>query len=177
MTSIKIGSIISSTISNGIRKLKLTVLGKNDVQEIEQIAPHGIDSCPPSDTRVLHVETLQRGACMVVGSINDNQLAVEGEIRLYSTNADGTLQTYVHLLEDGTIEVGGTVDNMVRYAPMADSVNEIKDDSNNLKDLISSWTPVPNDGGLALKTLLTSWAASLIVEDISASKIDEIKTL
>jgi len=36
--------------------------------------------------------------------------------------------------------------------------NAIKQDLNNLKTLLSSWIPVPNDGGAALKGLITTWA-------------------
>ena len=167
MSSTKIGTIISNTLKNGKRLLKLTVLGKNDVQEIEQIAPHGIDSCPPNDTRVLHVETLQRGTCVVVGSINDNQESTEGESRVYSTDADGVLQTFIHLHDDGTIDIGGTTDNMVRYSPLDSGLQSFKSQIQAELALIAAG--IATGGG--------AYSPGTLTVNISNSKIDEIKTL
>lgn len=43
-------------------------------------------------------------------------------------------------------------------------INELENEINDLKTIFStSWTPVPNDGGAALKTAAASWSASPIV--------------
>jgi hypothetical protein len=42
---------------------------------------------------------------------------------------------------------------------------------NALKTAISGWTPVPNDGGLALKTALTSWLAGTSATGSSKVKV------
>lgn len=51
----------------------------------------------------------------------------------------------------------GTFQGLVKVVPLADDLNTIRDDINTLKSAISGWTPVPNDGGAALKTALTTW--------------------
>jgi hypothetical protein len=61
--------------------------------------------------------------------------------------------------EEGEIRVGKGATDYVALAPAVD------DRLTALKNAFSSWTPVPNDGGAALKTLLTTligtgWPAS-----------------
>jgi hypothetical protein len=55
-------------------------------------------------------------------------------------------------------------------------INNLEDEINDLKTVFSAtWTPVPNDGGAALKAAAASWAAVPIVAttqgDISHDKI------
>ena len=56
---------------------------------------------------------------------------------------------------------------------MADSVNEIKNDINQLKTLINSWVPPGPDGGAALKGILSSWAVSSISPTIKTDLENE----
>lgn len=51
-------------------------------------------------------------------------------------------------------QFGGTVKSEV----VASEIAELKSDINMLKQLIASWTPVPQDGGLALRFLLQTWS-------------------
>ena len=43
-------------------------------------------------------------------------------------------------------------------ADLTDRLNTIEKDINNLKSVMSSWVPVSQDGGAALKSAVTSWA-------------------
>ncbi len=49
---------------------------------------------------------------------------------------------------------------LVKVEPLTDKINALEKDVNQLKGLISSWVPVPTDGGAALKTVLSSWFSS-----------------
>jgi len=83
-----------------------------------------------------------------------------------------TLQTLfkLELKSDGSLNIStdniivnnGVNGGLVKSAIAAAQVNEIKRSINTLKGLISSWVPVPTDGGAALKALLTSWSASTL---------------
>lgn len=64
---------------------------------------------------------------------------------------------------DQTTFNGGTNGGMLKIEPTVAELNKMQDDLNMLKSLIGSWTPVPADGGAALKTALLSWAATSIV--------------
>lgn len=178
MSNTKIAEVVSTKTEDGKRLVKVIVMGKDDVQEIHQTTPFGIDSNPPKGTKALHVETLSRGSSVIAGIINSatDDLQV-GEVRISSTDENGNDQTFITLRSDGTIEIGGDSENMVRYAPVGSTVQELQDDVNQLKQLISSWVVVPNDGGAALKAVLASWSSSPLVEDISQARIDDIKTM
>lgn len=51
-------------------------------------------------------------------------------------------------------------------------LNDAITDVNDLKTAVSGWTPVPNDGGAALKTSLTNWSSSVLQEADELNKDD-----
>ncbi len=50
-------------------------------------------------------------------------------------------------------------------------LNAIENDLNNVKTIFKSWVPVPQDGGAALKSSITSWAS----KSITNTNVDDIK--
>ena len=174
----KIVKIISSKIDDKTRRLiKSLGWGNDDVQETQTATAFGDDSHPVAKMVAIYAETTDIGNPVIIGYINKNQIADVGEKRIFSTDAEGNPVFAIHLKNDGTAEIGGNTDNLVRYEQTAASINEIKDDINNLKNLLSTWVPVPNDGGAALKAILSGYFPTPIIENISGAKIDEIKTL
>lgn len=51
-------------------------------------------------------------------------------------------------------------------------LNKIEQDINNLKQAFTSWTPTPQDGGAALKTVVASWSGSKLTE----TKVEDIES-
>ena len=51
---------------------------------------------------------------------------------------------------------------MVKVKELTKKLNAVEKDLNNLKTIITSWTPVASDGGAALKAIITSWATQSI---------------
>lgn len=51
---------------------------------------------------------------------------------------------------------------LVNIQPLVDRLNRLENQLNQLKTLIQSWTPAPNDGGAALKSVLSSWATQTL---------------
>jgi hypothetical protein len=178
---IKVGAIISSEIASAKRKVKMQVMGKDDVQDVPQIAPHGIDSSPIKDARGLCVTTALNSQGVFIGVVNGNQEAKDGEIRIFSTDSDGQLQTFIHLHDDGTIDVGGTSDNMVRYSELETAFNQLKEDFNNLVTSYNSHTHITTATvgptavpGVIAPTISTGTPSTA---DITPAKIDEINTI
>ena len=70
---------------------------------------------------------------------------------------------------------GGKLGGLIKIKDLVDKVNKIEDDINTLKQDFSTWVPVPNDGGAALKTASASWAGQQIqktqVDDIEDKKV------
>ncbi len=61
---------------------------------------------------------------------------------------------FVVKVTNSRVEVGGNSDSASRASLTDDQLND-------LKTAINGWTPVPNDGGAALKVALTTWLADV----------------
>lgn len=97
-------------------------------------------------------------------------------------------EVYVHLGEtsvsvvDSEINInkvtininGGELGGMVIVEHLVGALNGIKQDLNNLKNGIKSWTPIAQDGGAALKGSLSAWAARQIA-DIRREDLEDDK--
>jgi len=158
------------------RVVKFLRLGKSDVQTSLEAAPYGIDSNPVKDMVAVYAPTGEKGKTVIMGYINKQQLAAKGETRLYSTNADGELQLYTWLKADGTMEIGGSTKNMVRYQELETAFNQLKSDFNALVTTFNSHvhTGVTTGSGSSGSTATPGTASTA---DITPAKINQIKTL
>lgn len=57
---------------------------------------------------------------------------------------------------------GDQYGGIAKTEPIATSLNNLENKVNALITAITAWTPVPNDGGAALKVALTSWLSSTV---------------
>ncbi len=176
---INVTKTISTSIKSAVRFVKFLRMGKSDVQECRQAAPFGVDSAPTKDMAAIYAKTGEVGKPVIIGYINKNQIADVGENRLFSTDADGNVQFYVHMKNDGTAEVGGDSDNMVRYSELESAFNELRGDLNNLISAYNSHVHpfVGLAAGTAGATSPTGSSGTPSNADITPSKIQEIKTL
>lgn len=176
---IKIVKTISFAFEKARRRIKVLVRGKSDVQTDNEGMPFGVDSIPPVGWRAIHLETGEKGKTIVIGYINELQLEglVSGEFRIYSLDPDGVLSTSIFLRGDGTMEVGGDVDFMVRFNALKTAFDELKSDVNshisNWNSFAGAYVPgSPTVTGLP-PTATSSGSSSA---DIDPAKIAEIKT-
>jgi hypothetical protein len=173
----RIVEIISTKLDALNRQIvKFRGSGRDDIQEVVSISQYGIDSVPVSKLIALQAKTQVSGESVIVGFILSDRVAEIGETRVYSTDEDGVLQTYIHLKNDGTIDFGGQGDFLTRFTPTEATIVEIQNDITTLKNILSTWVPVPNDGGAALKAAAATWAATPLIESISDAKISEFNT-
>jgi len=72
---------------------------------------------------------------------------------------------------------GGTLGGLVKVGELTDRLNLIEKDINSLKQKLSSWTPVKNDGGSALKAVLSSYTSESLketqVKDIENERVKQ----
>ena len=70
---------------------------------------------------------------------------------------------------------GGQNGGLINIKDLVSHINTIEDDLNNLKTAMSSWTPVAQDGGAALKGAISAWTGQSITKtkksDIEDDKI------
>jgi len=168
--------VISTRITSEIRQIKFLRMGKSDVQETEQIAPHGIDSNPVENMIAIYSPTLQQGEPVILGYINKNQIADVGETRIFSTDEKGELKTFIHLLNDGTMEIGGNGDFMARFNELKSGFDELRGDFNShVQNYNTHVHPGVTPGPSA--TAITPSISTPSAASIDAAKIDEIKTI
>ncbi len=159
--------VISTSVKNSRLYIKFFRKGKSDVQEVPQVAPFGIEGNPIKDSIAVYSKTLQNGEAVILGYIPINSLADVGELRLYSTNADGVEQTYTLFKNDGNIELNGNTKNLVRFQDLETGLDanalELKGELVKIAAAINAIVP-------------GSYTPSFPSFNISAAKIDNIKT-
>lgn len=164
MQFVKISDTVLDSI--GRRIVKLLRFGKVDVQTTMQINAFGFDSHPVKDMIAVYSATNENGKAVIIGYLLKDQVAAIGESRMYSTDEDGVLKTYLHLKNDGTILLRGDTHNLVRYTPLNQGAQDFK--TLVQAELTKIQTAITGLGGAYVSGTLTI--------DISGSKIDEIKT-
>lgn len=188
---------IATKLEDAYRHIKVQVMGKNDIQTPAEALPYGIDSNPVKDLVAVYAASSVKGEPVILGYLQKNRLAELGALRLYATDDAGGEQNYIYLRADGTIEIGGSADNMVRYSELETAFNDLKADLDTLSDkhnrLLSDFNDLvtnynahqhtttapgsPTTPGVPLAMGIPSSATgSHSTADITPAKIDEIKT-
>lgn len=64
----------------------------------------------------------------------------------------------LHFTSEGIVFNGGKHGGIIKIEELTTKLNTIEQDINALKQALSTWVPIPSDGGAALKAAVTSWA-------------------
>lgn len=64
----------------------------------------------------------------------------------------------VQVTREGITINGGKLGGLIKIAELTSKINTLERDLNALKQVLTSWTPVPQDGGASLKASAASWA-------------------
>lgn len=148
------------------RVIKFLRFGLNDTQTATEAVPFGMDSNPVKDMIAIYSETSTMGEAVIIGYINENQLADPGETRIFSTDSSGGLKTYIWLKADGKIQLGGTADNSVRWKPLDKFSDDLKQFLN--IEMAKIAIGISAGGG--------SYSPGTPNFDVDDAKIDEIQT-
>ncbi len=149
------------------RFIQVMAMGEHDIREPFECMPFGIDSAPLDGMVALYSDTTNSEESVIIGYINENQVAKMGEIRLYSLDANGNQSTFVHLKNNGTVEFMGNTHNLVRYTPLNSGLQQFVQQIQEQLTLIA--TGISAAGG--------SYSPGAISIDIAQAKINELKTL
>lgn len=159
--------VISSTLDSlGRRIIKVLRSGKDDAQTATEALPYGFDSNPIAGMRAVFTTTANKKQKAIVGYFNVNQLSETGESRMYSTDDNGELKIFIRCKKDGTILLGGDVDNAVKYTPLNSGLQDLVTQLQ--EELLKIQAGITAGGG--------TYTPGTLSLDVSGSKIDEIKT-
>jgi hypothetical protein len=162
---ITLSKIKDAVLDAGKRILKVQQYGVKTAMEVSSF---GDDSNPIKGMTALYAKTAESGEAVIIGYINENQIAAIGEKRLYSLDATtGEISFYMHLKNNGTAEIGGNVDNLIRYIPL-DAALQAHTALINVQ-LAAIAASIGNLGGVYIPTPLTI--------NVSGAKIEEVKCL
>ena len=75
---------------------------------------------------------------------------------------------------EGIVFNGGDLGGLIKVEELTTKLNTIEQDINSLKQALSSWTPIPSDGGAALKAAVTSWAAKQLKQSKRSDYEDKL---
>jgi len=157
------------------RLIKVLRMGKGDVQTSIQATPYGLDSNPIKDMIAVYSKTETDGSTVIVGYLNKNSIAAVGELRLFSTDANGVEKFYTWLKNDGTIEIGGNQNFAVKFNELKTEFNKLKRSHN---DLLTEYKMHVHTGGTISGSTGTTTSTLLAnTSNISNAKNDKIKTI
>ncbi|MCE3278029.1 MAG: hypothetical protein K0S44_220 [Bacteroidetes bacterium] len=168
--------ILSNEVNSYLQRvLKFRRFGLSDVQTAIEAAPFGTDGNVPKDWIAVYGPTATKGEAVIIGYLNKNQMAKVGELRHYSTDADGNEKFYTWLRNDGTYEIGGDTNWAVKFNELKTEFNKLKDDYNNH---INEYNLHIHSGGtVSGSTGTTTPSTNINVSNIDNAKNDKIKTI
>jgi len=163
---IRIGKYNSSAIEKGYRFIKSFIRSERDVQTSHQVSPWGEDSQPAGKVDVVHAETATDETTLIVGVVQKNKKAGPGEKRIFATDESGNEIVDIFMRNDGTIEIAGTGDNLVKFIPLDQGLQDFKNEIQ--AELVKIQTGITGAGG--------AYTPGTLTVDISDSKVDKLKT-
>jgi len=155
--------IKDTVLSSFKRTLKVEQFG---VKTALESSPFGIDSSPIKDMTAIYSNTSNDAESVILGYINNNQIAEQGETRLFSLDSSGVLKAFIHLKKDGVIELNGDSNFMVKYNELESALNTLATNINTENTKIS----------VAIGALGGSYVQTPISINITPAKNTTIKT-
>lgn len=155
---------IKEVVLSGFKRtLKVEQFG---VKTALESSPFGIDSSPIKDMTAIYSNTSNDAESVIIGYINNNQIAEQGETRLFSLDSSGNLKAFIHLKKDGVIELNGDSNFVVKYNELQNVLNTLATNINTENAKIA----------VAIGALGGSYVQTPITIDISTAKNETIKT-
>nr|DAE14591.1 MAG TPA: baseplate protein [virus sp. ct87y24] len=68
----------------------------------------------------------------------------------------------VQITKEGILLNEGKLGGLIKVEELTTKINTLEREVNDLKQVLSTWTPVPQDGGSSLKASISSWAGKQI---------------
>lgn len=147
--------------------IKSLVFGRSDSRIAPQIAPYGIDSKPVINETSVYCVTDNNSKSVTLGYIIKSDKTESGETRIYASDKEGNESFYIYMKNDGTCEIGGNADNLVKWTGINTSLqNEVTLINAELVKISTAINAIVSG----------SYVVTPITIDISTSKTSTIKT-
>jgi hypothetical protein len=160
---ISLSRVKEITIDSLKRILKVEQFG---IKTAFESAPFGVDSSPLKDMIAVYGNTTSDSESVIIGYINENQVAEPGETRLFSLDSNGSLKSYLYLKKDGVIELNGDSNFAVKFNELQTVLNSLASNIDIENAKISA----------AITALGGSYIQAPITIDLTPAKNETIKT-
>ncbi len=131
-TTVRVNIISSEFDKLKRRVVKFWRFGKDDVNTSMEVSPFGIDSNPLKGMAGIYAETAKNGETVLIGYINQDQLAAIGETRIFSKDANGQVKAFVWAKNDGILLLNGDANFAVKFNELKAGFDQLKVDLNDL---------------------------------------------
>ena len=166
-------------VKNGFRIIQ-NKWAKNLISTAKQANNFGVDSYPPENTIAILADTLSKEEPVIIGYLYESALEdlKTGETCFYSTNEVGELKSTIKLRNDGTAELLGNTDNLIRYSKLKEEYDKTKAVLDAILTTLQAPINEPGNGApSAFQAAMIAAVGEKTTGDISESKIDELKTI
>jgi hypothetical protein len=154
--------------------LKCEIDDPNDVQTVEYHFATGQNSLPRVDDTVLIHEVSNEYKIATATNTGVVVTIEDGESSIFAIDGEN-VASVIRMLKSGEIELNNGEGYAVEFGELKTAFDQLKDDYNKLVTQISTtWVPVPNDGGAALKTLVAGDNPTSSA-DIAPAKVEEVR--
>lgn len=160
---ITFSKFFESVIEQGKRILKVN--GIYGAKTADECLPFGIDSNPIKGMTAIYAETSNDSESVVIGYINQNQLAENGETRIFSLDSNGNLKSFVWCKNNGEIHLNGNSSTAVKFEELKQGITN--SDALLNAELTKIQTAITALGGTYIKSNVTT--------NIDSSKSDKVK--
>jgi hypothetical protein len=167
---------------NDVRLVTIEITDPDDLQTVENFLAGGIDYNPANDVVAL-VDDAGDSYKIVAGFDDGITPSVDrGEIEIYSTESDGSAKSArVKCVNDGTVELNGDVDNLVRFAKLQEAFDQLKSDYDDLvtqfnKHIHTTTATVGASTTPGTITPPANASGSPSTADIGPAKVEEVLT-
>lgn len=150
-------TVDSTSTEDGMRMVKVDQFGAKEPYEC---SPYGFDSNPVKDMTAIYADTSENGEPIIIGYVNENQLAEVGELRLYNSE-----QGYIWIKKDDSIELNGNARTIVAFQNLKTELQNTIVKVN--AELVKIQTAITALGGAYAKTDVNI--------DISSSEVKDVK--
>lgn len=167
---IKVKTVDPGIVQKGVQTAKVQIFAPQNVGQAPTLAPPGIDASPIAGMTAIYGATTANGVNVIIGYINTGALAEAGEIRIFSTDAQGALKAFVHAKKNGDLHLNGNTKHLTVFEEMKTAFDNFRTDFNNFVTNTYNAHTHASDGAPAVPL---GTASSVNMDD---AKADTLKT-
>lgn len=161
----------------GTDKELIVVVGQVDPENVKNYGNYN----PNNGDKIIFLDVSDDPNDRILLAVSDGVVKnlLQGEQILYAAK-DGNMKASIRAKTDGSMVLNDGEDYAVKYSDLKTEFEELKGKFNVVANALTNWTPVFQDGGTALKTLLVPLPPEIptpltSTADITKTKVEKVR--